>query len=86
MNVYMFLIFFHLILLSIQLAQSVRRGNTRKRSNPCETAEAILSLIAIEHGFHQILELEGFAPLLKFLGVKVWVRNKRIEQVFFNVI
>ena len=33
-------------------------------------AEAILSLIAIEHGFHEILQLQGFAPVLKFLGVK----------------
>ena len=36
----------------------------------CPSSEAILSLIAIEHGFHEILQLQGFAPVLKFLGVK----------------
>ena len=45
------------------------------------TSKAILSLIAIEHGFHQILELEGFSPLLKFLGVKAAKGQKcRIMQ------
>ncbi|CAJ1386796.1 unnamed protein product, partial [Effrenium voratum] len=34
---------------------------------------AILSLIAIEHGFHEILRLQGFDPLPKFLGVKALV-------------
>ena len=32
--------------------------------------KAILSLLAIEHGFHQILQLKQFTPVLKFLGVK----------------
>ncbi|CAK9042860.1 unnamed protein product [Durusdinium trenchii] len=47
---------------------------------------AILSLIAIEHGFHQILELEGFAPLLKFLGVKVLVTVTFLQSLVISFV
>eukprot|EP00435_Cladocopium_sp_Y103_P050464 s171_g15.t1 len=46
---------------------------------------AILSLIAIEHGFHQILRLEGFAPVLKFLGVKVLVTVTCMQSLVISL-
>lgn len=47
---------------------------------------AILSLIAIEHGFHDILSVEGFAPILKFLGVKLLVSITFIQSLLMNVV
>ncbi|CAE7562606.1 unnamed protein product [Symbiodinium pilosum] len=47
---------------------------------------AILSLIAIEHGFHEILQLQGFAPVLKFLGVKALVSITCLQTLVMGVV
>ncbi|CAE7245241.1 unnamed protein product [Symbiodinium natans] len=47
---------------------------------------AILSLIAIEHGFHEILQLQGFAPVLKFLGVKALVTITCLQTLVMGLV